>query len=103
MNKAMISQLQAMQQLAAAAAGRSGTAAAPGSEDFLDLLQQSLAAVNDRQQEADHRVQQVQTGRSSDLLGAVLSLEEADLSFQLLLQVRNKAVKAYEEIMRMQL
>ncbi len=102
MPKVMLSQLQAMQQLAAAAAGKKETSPA-GNEDFLALLKQSLAAVNDQQLAADHQVTQVQTGQSRDILGAVLALEEADLSFQLLLQVRNKAVKAYEEIMRMQL
>ena len=70
---------------------------------FGQLLRSSLDRINGLQQQADQQVTAVQTGRSADMIDAIVSLEEADMSFQLLLQVRNKAVKAYEEIMRMQL
>jgi len=103
MKKAMISQLQSMQHLAAVAAGKTTDGKKTATDDFLVLLQQSLAEVNNIQQQADRQVNMVQSGQSKDILGAVVTLEKADLSFQLLLQVRNKAVKAYEEIMRMQL
>ena len=43
----------------------------------------------------------VESGRSTDLVGAMLSSQQASLSFSMLLQVRNKVVQAYQEVMRM--
>lgn len=74
-----------------------------GEGGFSHIFQNYLEKVNGLQQKADEQVTAVQSGRSADLIGATVALEEADMSFQLLLQVRNKAVKAYEEVMRMQL
>ena len=70
--------------------------------EFNSLLKQALDAVNSRQQEAADLMTRVETGESSDLLGAMLASQKASLSFQALVQIRNKAVAAYEEIMRMQ-
>ncbi|MBN2332630.1 MAG: flagellar hook-basal body complex protein FliE [Deltaproteobacteria bacterium] len=103
---AMQAQLQSLQNLARQAAGPFGKTAeqpAGGAASFSSVLQQSLGKVNTLQQQADTQVAQVHSGQSADLISAIVALEEADMSFQLLLQVRNKAVKAYDEIMRMQL
>jgi flagellar hook-basal body complex protein FliE len=43
------------------------------------------------------------TGESQDLHTTVIAMQKADLSFQLMMQVRNKIVEAYQEIMRMQM
>lgn len=101
--EAMQSQLRALEQLAAAAGNRPHGDESTGGKGFGDHLAAALREVNDLQGEADHRVQEVQTGRSTDVVGAVVALEKADMSLQLLLQVRNKALSAYEEIMRMQM
>jgi flagellar hook-basal body complex protein FliE len=42
------------------------------------------------------------TGESQDLHNTVIAMQKADLSFQMMMQVRNKIVQAYQEIMRMQ-
>jgi flagellar hook-basal body complex protein FliE len=42
------------------------------------------------------------TGESQDLHTTVIAMQKADLSFQMMMQVRNKIVQAYQEIMRMQ-
>ncbi|MBN2706026.1 MAG: flagellar hook-basal body complex protein FliE [Deltaproteobacteria bacterium] len=73
-------------------------AAAAGS--FAATLKNSLAEVNQLQQQADQRITAVTTGRSQDTLGAIVALQRADMSMQLLAQVRNKALKAYEEIIK---
>ena len=43
------------------------------------------------------------TGESQDLHTTVIAMQKADLSFQMMMQVRNKIVQAYQEIMRMQM
>ena len=68
---------------------------------FAGTLNQALQQVNNLQLQADQKITAVTTGQSQDTLGAVVALQRADLSMQLLAQVRNKALKAYEEIIRM--
>ena len=68
---------------------------------FAGTLNQALQQVNNLQQQADQKITEVTTGQSKDTLGAVIALQRADISMQLLTQVRNKALKAYEEIFRM--
>jgi flagellar hook-basal body complex protein FliE len=99
---AMQAHLRSLERLAAAAGNRPH-AADGGGDNFGDHLAAALRQVNELQGEADRLVQEVQTGRSSDVVNAVVALEKADMSLQLLLQVRNKALSAYEEIMRMQM
>ena len=71
------------------------------STGFASTLNQALQQVNDLQMQADQKITAVTTGQSQDTLGAVVALQRADLSMQLLAQVRNKAMKVYEEIIRM--
>ena len=57
--------------------------------------------VNQLQQNADQSIQGLATGQSKGLHEVMIAVEKASISFQLLNQVRNKAVEAYQEIMRM--
>ena len=68
---------------------------------FANTLTQALQQVNNLQQQADQKITAVTSGQSQDTLGAVVALQRADLSMQLLAQVRNKAMKVYEEIIKM--
>lgn len=61
-----------------------------------------LDAVNTGLVNADHEVRQVALGEASNLHEVMIHIEEAKLSFQLLAQVRNKMLEAYQEVMRMQ-
>ena len=70
---------------------------------FGNLLQQAIEKVNTMQKTSAEKMHQIETGASQDLLGTLLASQKAGISFQALLQVRNKAVSAYEEIMRMQI
>jgi flagellar hook-basal body complex protein FliE len=81
--------------------GQSGPAQSPA-EAFKDLLARHLDEVNDLQLEADRAVRDLVTGRTDNLHGVIAALSEADLSFRLMMQVRNKLLEAYKEIMRMQ-
>ncbi len=69
---------------------------------FGEMLKTSMAEVNQAQISADHAAEQIAAGETKDLHGAMIKLEEADISLRLMVQVRNKAVEAYQEIMRMQ-
>jgi flagellar hook-basal body complex protein FliE len=80
-------------------AGTAGTASTPG---FLDSLKSAIGKVNDTQLEAGRAVDALMTGDTQDLHRTMVALQQADVSFQLMMQIRNKLVAAYEEIQRMQ-
>lgn len=71
-------------------------------EGFVDALQTAVAKVNEQQVAADTAVEKLQTGESRNLHEVMIAMEKADISMRLLVQVRNKVVDAYQEIMRMQ-
>lgn len=58
--------------------------------------------VNDLQLKADSEIQKLATGEAKNLHEVMLAVEKSGISFQFLTQVRNKAIEAYQEIMRMQ-
>ncbi|WP_243374363.1 flagellar hook-basal body complex protein FliE [Geotalea sp. SG265] len=70
-------------------------------ESFSTFLGEMVGKVNDLQQTADKSIQSLATGESQGLHEVMLAVEKASISFQFLTQVRNKAVEAYQEIMRM--
>ena len=69
---------------------------------FGDVLQDALQQVSDLQAQAGDDVQKVLTGEITDVHSAMIAVQKADISFQMMMQVRNKIVSAYQEIMRMQ-
>jgi len=72
-------------------------------ESFTDILNKSLGEVNDSQVKAYNAMEQIATGKVQNLQKAVQTIEEAELSLKLALEVKNKALSAYKEIMRMQI
>ena len=58
--------------------------------------------MNQLQLEADAAAERVSTGQVEDLHTAVIAMQRASLALDLTVQVRNKAIEAYQEIMRMQ-
>jgi flagellar hook-basal body complex protein FliE len=76
-----------------------GTTEGPG---FGQVLKDSLEQVNRLQTEADTAITDLATGGPTTLHDTMLALEKADLSFRLMMQVRNKIVEAYQEVVRMQ-
>jgi flagellar hook-basal body complex protein FliE len=75
---------------------------APG-ESFGTLLGRMVEEVNTKQNVASDAVRSVQSGGNVSLHQAVIAMEEANISFQLMVEVRNRLLDAYQEIMRMQL
>lgn len=84
---------------------RGSTNAAPGEQgSFGEMLKEAISEVNQLSNAADSAIQQQLTaGESTDLHNTMIALEKADISFQLMMQIRNKIMRAYEEIMRMPL
>lgn len=68
---------------------------------FKDVLMKNIEQVNKLQQDAEKAIEDLHTGRRDDLDGVMIAKQKADLAFQMLLQVRNKMVDAYEEIKQM--
>ncbi len=71
-------------------------------ESFADVLKSSIEKVNGLQNEADQATQYLLVGKDTNIHQVMIAVEKADLSFQMMMQVRNKIVNAYEEMMRMQ-
>ncbi len=70
---------------------------------FGDILSSTLKSVNNAQIAGDTAIQKLQTGEAKHLHEVMIAVEEADVSLRMLVQMRNKALTAYEEIMRMQI
>ncbi len=77
------------------AAGKSGAS-------FEDAIKGALKEVSEIQNEAEKAIHNFAKGEVKDIHTVVIEMEKADVSLQTLLQVRNKLLTAYEEIMRMQ-
>lgn len=75
-----------------------GKSEGPG---FGDVLKDAISTANELQKQSDHEIQKLMSGESQDLHTTMIAVEKADLSFQMLMQVRNKLVQAYQEITRM--
>ncbi len=70
---------------------------------FSALLGKMVSEVNAQQQTAGATVNALQSGANIPLHQAVISMEEASVSFQLMVEVRNRLLESYQEIMRMQM
>ena len=72
-------------------------------DSFGSLLGKMVEEVNACQQNAKDVVHALQSGGNVQLHQAVIAMEEANVSFQLMVEVRNKLLESYQEIMRMQI
>ncbi|HET9960707.1 MAG TPA: flagellar hook-basal body complex protein FliE [Nitrospiraceae bacterium] len=82
---------------------------APGStsesgatSQFMGSLKDAISSINEAQTGASKAVEELVTGQSQNIHQTMVALQQADVSFQLMMQVRNKLISAYEEIQRMQ-
>jgi len=73
------------------------------SNSFSDMMESMISEVNESQARGDLAIEQMETGDASHLHDVMIAVEEADVSLRMLVQIRNRAVAAYEEIMRMQI
>ncbi len=99
-----IPQPQELQQLldSSRVAKPDASAAASGSPKFSNFLEGAIAEVNGKMQAADAEKTKLFTGETNNLHQAMISMQEASVAFSLMVEVRNKLVESYQEIMRMQ-
>ena len=69
-----------------------------GGSEFLDTLRNAVGQVKDLQSQADTQVASLLSGDGQDVHSAMIAVEKANLAFELMLQVRNKMVSAYQEV-----
>jgi flagellar hook-basal body complex protein FliE len=74
-----------------------------GTGSFQNVLGDFLKEVSDKQVVANDTVNGLMSGKNVSLHQAMISMEEASVSFQLMLEVRNKLLDSYQELMRMQI
>jgi flagellar hook-basal body complex protein FliE len=91
----IISQNAALQR----AAGTPGAPTAPGG--FGDTLSDALKAVNTQQAQSTSLSESYERGETNDIVGVMLARQKASLGFEATLQVRNKLLGAYRDIMNM--
>ena len=71
------------------------------SADFKSTLQHYLKQVNDMQGEADESIQKMAAGQISDVHQVMNTVQQANVAFNMMMEIRNKVVDAYQELMRM--
>jgi flagellar hook-basal body complex protein FliE len=74
----------------------------PAAGGFGKMLGDAIAQVNQNQLQADQAVEKLQTGEARNIHEVMIALEKADISMRLMVQMRNKVIEAYQEVMRMQ-
>lgn len=100
MRSAIIDQNQALQRAAGrpADAASTGAAAAP---DFSAAIQNALQQVSDQQGRASALSESYERGETHDIVSVMIERQKASLGFEMTLQVRNKLLSAYRDIMNM--
>lgn len=73
-----------------------------GEGKFGNVLTQAMQEIDHLQNESHQEIGKVLGGDITDVHSAMIAMQKADLSFQMMMQIRNKLVEAYHEIMRMQ-
>ena len=68
--------------------------------DFLDTLHAAVDQVGQLQSQADTQVASMLNGNGQDVHSAMIAVEKANLTFELMVQVRNKIISAYQEVSR---
>jgi len=68
--------------------------------DFFTILKESLNEVNDMQVKGDQALSDIATGQVKDLHSAAIAIDKAEISMKVMLEVRNKALNAYKEILK---
>jgi flagellar hook-basal body complex protein FliE len=98
----MAASVQLASAVQQAAASPSPLAPAPASAPFSDLLTDAVGSVSQLDAQARAALHGLMTGNGVDVHQAMIATEKADMSFELTLAIRNKAVQAYQSVIGMQ-
>ena len=71
-------------------------------KSFADTLNDAVMQVNELQKVADKKMEDLATGRAKSIPDVMVATEKADIALKLMVQVRNKIIDAYQEVMKMQ-
>lgn len=82
-------------------AGQVGQAGSGNDFSFAQTMKDALSSVDQDQHDANDKMAAVESGKSDDLVGAMLSSQQANLSFSMLMQVRNKVMGAMDELLKL--
>ena len=89
------------QRLAIAPAGELAVQGGQGDFSFAQTLKDAVRGVDAEGQAASVKMADIETGKSDDLVGAMLASQQASLSFSMLMQVRNKVMGAVDELIKL--
>ncbi len=71
-------------------------------KSFGDTLKDAVQSVNQMQQTSDRKMEDLATGKAQSIPDVMIAAEKADIALKLMVQVRNKVIDAYQEVMKMQ-
>lgn len=98
MNDLSISNLQSiLPQLEISRDAQAGTNTAP----FSRYVKGALKDTNQKMLDADQAINDLVTGRDPDVHNTMIAMQKAEISFELIMQIRNKLISAYDEIRKM--
>jgi flagellar hook-basal body complex protein FliE len=80
----------------------SASVGSTGDVSFADTLKNAISQVNELQQVSNKKMQDLSVGRTDNVADVMITAEKADIAMRVMVQVRNKVIDAYNEIMRMQ-
>ncbi len=83
--------------------GKAKESPGSGQTGFSDMIEKAVSGVNEKIIKSQELSEQMAAGEPVDIAQTMISISKADISFRLMVQVRNKALEAYEQIMRMQI
>ncbi len=79
-----------------------GETSSTDGKSFADTLKDAVGNVNQLQKTSDKKMQDLATGRTDNVADVMITAEKADIALRVMVQVRNKIIDAYNEIMKMQ-
>jgi flagellar hook-basal body complex protein FliE len=71
-------------------------------KSFADTLKDAVGNVNELQKNSDKQMQALATGKTDNVADVMIAAEKADIALKVMVQVRNKIIDAYQEVMKMQ-
>lgn len=81
---------------------KSNSGVGESSKNFADTLKDAIGNVNELQKASDRGMQELATGKTDNVADVMIAAEKADIALKVMVQVRNKIIDAYQEIMKMQ-
>jgi len=101
MRQQLLERSSVLQELQQAKDAGGAEPAQPAGGGFADTLRTALDGVNATQSNAAHMSEAYERGQVTDIASVMLARQEAGVAFEATLQVRNKLLSAYQDIMRM--